>query len=59
MIASQGLPQHFLGNGGMQSLGIAEMLCFTAFSHGFKLIIPGCSHWDLPPAGAVKKIHVC
>jgi hypothetical protein len=31
VVHSQGLPQHFLGSGGMQSIGITEMLCFTKF----------------------------
>ena len=45
-------PQHFLsqaeearvvGSGGMQSVRIVEMLCFTTFSDDFQLTIRKCS----------------
>ena len=39
------------GSGGMQSMRITGMLCFTTFFNDFQLTGGRCSRWEFPPCG--------
>ena len=60
-------PQHFLsqaegarvvGSGGLQSVRIAEMHCFTTFLDDSQLIIGNAVGKNSRPAGALQEMHV-